>query len=111
MSNANRDVIVVMTTLPDRETAKRLALLLIENGHAACVNILADCTSVYRWQGSIETASEVPLVIKTTASAYQGVEREIRSSHPYAIPEIVSVPVVSGLPAYLDWVAQQCVCA
>lgn len=107
MPAANRDVVIVMTSLPDREAAKRLALLLVERGHAACVSILADCMSVYRWEGSIETASEVPLLIKTTASAYPRLEKEIRSNHPYALPEILSVPVGSGLPAYLEWVAEQ----
>ena len=108
MSAPNCDVIIVLTSMPDRDAAKRLALRLVEHCDAACVNILADCTSVYRWKGSIEMTTEVPLLIKTTASAYPGLEKEIRDHHPYALPEILSVPVGAGLPAYLEWVAEQC---
>lgn len=101
------DVVIVLTNLPDRTAALRLATLLVELHHAACVNILAECTSVYRWEGKIEVNAEVPVLIKTTASAYAGLEREIRAHHPYALPEIVSIPVGAGLPAYLEWVAME----
>jgi periplasmic divalent cation tolerance protein len=107
MAADNRDILIVLTNLPDRAAATRLAGLLVERRHAACVNILAECTSVYRWEGRIETATEVPLLIKTTSSAYPGLEQEIRANHPYALPEIVSVPVGGGLPAYLGWVAAE----
>lgn len=101
------DVVIVLTSLPDRDAARRLALALVEHCHAACVNILAECTSIYRWRGSIEETTEVPLLIKTTASAYPDLEKEIRAHHPYALPEILSLPVGGGLPAYLAWVAEQ----
>jgi periplasmic divalent cation tolerance protein len=107
MAADNRDVVIVLTNLPDRATATHLAALLVEHRHAACVNILAECTSVYRWEGRIEMAAEVPLLIKTTSSAYPALEEKIRANHPYALPEIVSVPVGSGLPAYLEWVAME----
>ncbi len=101
------DIVIVMTNLPDRASASRLAALLVEQRHAACVNILAECTSVYRWQGNVETATEVPLLVKTSAIAYSQVEELIRSNHPYEVPEIVGIPVRHGLPAYLEWVAAQ----
>ncbi len=101
------EVLLVLTNLPDRDSAQRLAHSLIENHAAACVNILAECSSVYRWQGKIERASEIPLLIKTTRSAYPRVQELIRSQHPYELPEIIAVSVVAGLPAYLQWVTQE----
>ena len=100
------EVLLVLTTLPDRASANKLAHQLIESRSAACVNILAECTSVYRWQGKIENASEVPLMIKTTRSVYAKLEEMIRSHHPYELPEIIAVSVKAGLPAYLQWVTQ-----
>ena len=101
----NSDIVMVLTNLPDRAAAARLAEVLVGNRHAACVNILAECTSVYRWEGVVKTATEVPLLIKTSSSAYPRLEDNIRANHPYELPEILSVPV-SGLPAYLNWVAE-----
>ena len=101
------DVLLVLTNMPDRESAGRLASALIERRVAACVNVLADCTSVYRWQGKIETASEVPVLVKSTAAAYPALEQAIRALHPYELPEIIAVPLSNGLPAYLQWVAAE----
>ena len=101
------DTLIVLTNLPDRERADALARALIGARLAACVNILAPCTSVYRWQGAVETTTEVPLLIKTTAARYPALEAAIRSLHPYELPEIVAVPVVQGLPGYLDWVGHE----
>ena len=101
------ETLLVITNLPDRESAQSLAYSLIENNVAACVNILAECSSVYRWQGKVESASEVPLLIKTTRSAYPRLEELIHSQHSYELPEIIAVSVVAGLPAYLQWVEQE----
>lgn len=101
------EVLIVLTNLPDVESADRLARQLVEQRAAACVNRLAPCVSTYRWQGEIETAAETPLLIKTTRSAYPSLEQAIRAAHPYELPEIVAVPVSQGLPAYLDWVGQE----
>jgi len=100
-------VLLVLTNLPDRDSAQRVADALIENRAAACVNILGACGSVYRWQGKIETASEIPLLIKTTRSAYARLEATIRAHHPYELPEIIAVPVETGFPGYLQWVAEE----
>jgi periplasmic divalent cation tolerance protein len=98
------NILLVITNLPDAQAAAKLAQRLIEERAAACVNQLAPCTSTYRWQDKIETASEVPLLIKTTKTAYPRLEKLIREAHPYELPEIIAVSVDAGLPAYLDWV-------
>lgn len=99
--------LVVLTSLPDAAAARALASRLVELRLAACVNILAPCRSVYRWQDAVEDAEEVPLLIKTTAARYPALEAEIRDRHPYELPEIVAVPLVRGLPAYLDWIVAE----
>lgn len=101
------EIILVITNLPDRDSARRMAHALIETGVAACVNMLAECDSVYRWQGKIESASEVPLLIKTTRNAYPRLEAVICANHPYELPEIIAVSVDAGLPGYLQWVVQE----
>jgi periplasmic divalent cation tolerance protein len=101
------DTLLVITHLPDAYSAHALAGALVEARLAACVNILAPCRSVYRWQGKTENAEEVPLLIKTTVARYPELEAAIRARHPYELPEIVAVPVDRGLPAYLDWVATE----
>lgn len=101
------EVLLVVTNLPDTDSADRLARLLIETRSAACVNRLSPCVSTYRWQGVIETASETPLLIKTTASAYPRLADAIRAAHPYELPEIIAIPVSAGLPSYLAWVDRE----
>jgi periplasmic divalent cation tolerance protein len=96
--------LLVMTNTPSRDVALRLAQALIERRLAACVNILAACTSVYRWKGVLETATEVTLLVKTRAEIYDEVQAAIKSLHPYELPEIIAVPVERGLPEYLAWV-------
>lgn len=103
--SAADEVLLVLTNLPDRDAALKLADALIEERAAACVNLLSACTSIYRWQGKRESAEEIPLLIKTTAARYATVEAVIRRMHPYELPEIIAVPVARGLPAYLQWVA------
>jgi periplasmic divalent cation tolerance protein len=99
--------LLVFTNLPDHGAAMKLAQGLVEKRLAACVNILSGCTSVYRWDGAVERADEVPVLIKTRASRYAEIEAAIRSLHPYELPEVIAVPVVRGLPDYLDWVAEE----
>ena len=99
--------LLVLTNLPDRAAAERLAALLIEQRLAACVNILAPCRSVYRWKGAVQREEEHPMLIKTTAERYPALEKVLREGHPYELPEIIAVPIERGLPAYLDWVAAE----
>ena len=99
--------LVVLTNLPDRGAAERLADALIEQRLAACVNILAPCRSVYRWNEAVQHDEEYPVLIKTNADRYPALEAAIRAAHPYELPEIVAVKVESGLPAYLAWVTEE----
>ncbi len=101
------EVLLVFTNLPDRSVAERIAEALVSDNVAACVNVLAESTSVYRWQGKLEHAREVPLLIKTTRAAYPQLESALRKLHPYEVPEIIALPVMAGLPEYLNWVAQE----
>ena len=100
-------ILLVITHLPDQQSALRIAQALLESRAAACVNILGACTSMYRWQGKIQTSGEVPLLIKTTRAGYSRVEGLIRASHPYELPEIIGVSVERGLEDYLKWIGQE----
>ncbi|HEX6690436.1 MAG TPA: divalent-cation tolerance protein CutA [Burkholderiales bacterium] len=99
--------LLVLTNLPDRAAAERLADTLVERRLAACVNILAPCRSVYRWKDAVQHDEEHPMLIKTTAERYPEMEKALRAGHPYELPEIIAVPIERGLPAYLDWVASE----
>lgn len=97
-------VVIVLTNFPDRESAMAVAAYLVEQRLAACVNVLDGCTSVYRWKGKLESEREMPVLIKTRAALFDAVQAAIRSRHPYELPEIVVVPVTTGLLEYLSWV-------
>ena len=99
--------LLVLTNLPDRAAAESLADALITEQLAACVNILAPCRSVYRWQGSVQHDEEHPILIKTTEERYAELEQAIRTRHPYELPEIVAVRIERGLDAYLEWLAAE----
>ena len=99
--------LLVVTNVPDRAAAERIAELLIGERLAACVNILAPCRSVYRWKDAVHNDEEHPLLIKTTSERYPALEQALRAAHPYELPEIIAVPIERGLPAYLDWVAAE----
>lgn len=101
------ETLLVLTNCPDEATANAIALALVEEKFAACVNILPRVQSVYRWQGAVESASEIPLLIKSTVGRYAELEAAIRARHPYDMPEIIALPITQGLPAYLNWVATE----
>ena len=107
MPEAAVDALIVFTNLPDRASALKLAQALVDRHLAACVNVLGEAVSVYRWEGRIATEPEVPVLIKTCGARYREVEAAIVAAHPYELPEIVAVPVVRGLPEYLNWVVAQ----
>src|SRR3954466_9592760 len=98
---------LVLTNLPDRASAERLADALIAQRLAACVNILAPCRSVYRWKDAVQHDEEHPVLVKTTSERYAELERAIRGAHPYELPEIIAVPIERGLPEYLGWVSAE----
>jgi periplasmic divalent cation tolerance protein len=96
--------LLVLTNLPDAATATTIAHRLIEQQLAACVNIVPQVQSVYRWQGKIETAAEATLLIKTTQARYAQLEAALKAAHPYELPEIIAIPISAALPAYLEWI-------
>lgn len=100
---AEEDAIVVFMTAPNGEEATRLADLLIGAHLAACVQILPEMESVYRWEGKIERQSEILLLAKTTTAKFAELEREVRALHSYETPEIIAVPIVAGSSPYLAW--------
>ena len=95
---------IIFCTCPDKDTAEKLARLLIDNDKAACVNILPGITSIYTWEGQIESADEHLLLIKAHKDHYQAIETALLDHHPYDIPEIIAVPIERGLPEYLHWI-------
>lgn len=99
--------ILVLTQMPDRASAQALARALVEGRLAACVSIGAPVESLYHWRGQIETAEEIPVVVKTRPERYEAVEAAIRARHPYELPEILAVSAVHGLAPYLDWIGAE----
>ena len=94
---------LVFSSCPDAETANRIANDLVERRLAACVNIIPGATSVYRWEGRVVTATEQVLLIKTHQQMLHSLQEALLESHPYDTPELVSVHIDNGLPAYLAW--------
>ncbi|MFY9805541.1 MAG: divalent-cation tolerance protein CutA [Candidatus Acidiferrales bacterium] len=101
------DKIVVLVTCGTRREARKIARALVERRLAACVNEFgAPMRSVYRWKGKVESAAEFLLVIKTTKQRFAGLRAAVRELHSYEVPEIITLPVVEGSPAYLKWIAE-----
>ncbi len=101
------DVIQIVTTTDTRDLAEVIARALVADRLAACVQIVGPVTSVYHWQGKLETAEEWQLWIKTTRERFEAVEQAIRQRHSYSVPEILALPVVAGGGDYLQWLAEQ----
>jgi periplasmic divalent cation tolerance protein len=101
----NTDAVVVLMTCADQAEATRLAEMLVGAQLAACVQLLPQTESVYRWQGTIRRDTEVLLIAKTTAANLSELEREVRALHSYETPEIVALPVIGGSAPYLEWLA------
>ncbi len=97
--------LLVLTNCPDALCAEEIAKALLEERLAACVNIMAPCRSIYLWQGAIEAANEIPVLIKTTTERFAELEALIKARHPYTVPEIIALPITAGSSAYLDWLA------
>ena len=104
LSTSSAGVTVVLVTAPDLESADRLALKLLEERLVACANVLGGVRSVYRWEGELRRDDEVLMVLKTVAAAVPSLTERVAELHPYDVPEVLAVPVVAGLDAYLGWV-------
>jgi periplasmic divalent cation tolerance protein len=99
--------LICFSTCPDAATAERLAEALVAERLAACVNIVPGLRSVYRWQGAVERADEVLLLVKTQTRLLQRLQERLRQLHPYELPALVAVETDLGLPAYLRWIADE----
>jgi len=97
------DKIVVFSTCGSQEEARKLAGTLIEKRLAACINITAPITSVYRWKGVVEEANEWLLIIKSRREHFDGIRAALEAAHSYELPEVLAIPVLEGAPNYLAW--------
>jgi periplasmic divalent cation tolerance protein len=100
-------VMIALSTAPDHEHASRIARLLVEESLAACVNLMTPIESVYRWEGRIEAAREVGMIIKTTRSRLPALERRLKALHPYQLPELIAWEAPAGSAPFIDWVIAQ----
>ena len=100
------DVLLAIVSCPDAETANRLATTLVQEGLVACVNQLPEVTSVYRWEGRLQTETEILLLAKTTRARLASVTNRVHALHPYELPEVIALPVCGGSQRYVDWVRQ-----
>ncbi len=108
MTDRPDDVRVVLVTAPDPETARTLVRTVVEERLAACGNILPGMTSIYRWEGEVTEDPEVLVILKSTVRGLPDLVRRLEEEHPYDLPEVIGLPVVGGLGAYLAWVSGEC---
>jgi periplasmic divalent cation tolerance protein len=101
-------ILLALSTFPDAEIARRISNQLVSERFAACANILPSVESIYRWKGKIESANETLVFFKVSDNRQSAFQDKLRSVHPYDVPEIIFLPVASGLPEYLRWVVENC---
>ena len=101
-------ILLALSTFPDAETARRISNELVAQKFVACANILPSVESIYTWKGKIEKADETLVFFKLSEHRQTAFQEKLRSLHPYDVPEIIFVPISSGLPDYLRWVADNC---
>ena len=104
MSESESPVMTVLMTTPDTETAERIGGTVVEERLAACANVVAGVTSIFRWKGRVERESEVLVILKTTADEVDLLRERIVELHPYDVPEVIALSVSTGHAPYLDWV-------
>lgn len=101
---ADDEVLVCLCSCPDLDGARTLGRTLVEERLVACAQLLPGMESIYRWDGRVDTAGEVLLILKTTRACFDRLQARLVALHPYDVPELVALPAVAGLPAYLHWV-------
>ena len=106
MSSSISSLAIVLTTLPAEADAAPLARTLVDERLAACVNVIGPMTSIYRWQGQVESEREQQLIIKTHAERVPALEVRLRELHPYELPEFIVIAVGGGSAAYLAWIGE-----
>ena len=99
------DVVVVLVTAPSAETAADLARTLVEEGLAACGNVVPGLRSIYRWEGKVHDDAEALLLLKTERRLLEALKARLPALHPYQVPELLALPVEGGLAPYLEWIA------
>jgi periplasmic divalent cation tolerance protein len=102
------NVVLALSTFPDRKAAHRICNQLVTEKFAACANILPSVESIYRWKDKIESGNETLVFFKLSENRQSAFQEKLRLLHPYEVPEIIFVPIASGLPEYLRWVAENC---
>jgi periplasmic divalent cation tolerance protein len=107
MSSRRGELRLVVSNVPDEAIASTIANALVDERLAACVNVLGGCRSVYRWQGAVETADEITLLVKTTRERHDECVRRLAALHPYDVPEIVTLAPEQVWPAYARWAADE----
>ena len=107
MTDRPDDVLVVLVTAPDLETARILVRSVVDERLAACGNILPGMTSIYRWEGEVMEDPEVLVILKTAARVLPDLVSKLEEAHPYDVPEVIGLPVVGGLGRYLAWVSDE----
>jgi periplasmic divalent cation tolerance protein len=95
--------LLVLMTASSRDEARTIARVLVEEELAACCNLLGEIDSIYRWKGTVEEAQEVLVLIKTTSSRFDALQQRVVELHSYDVPELIALPIVEGLPEYLEW--------
>jgi uncharacterized protein involved in tolerance to divalent cations len=98
------EAVVVLVTVPNAETAARIADALVGEGLAACVNVLPEIASTYRWQGRVERDREQLCIVKTIRDSFERVRARVIELHPYEVPEVIALPIVAGHDPYLQWI-------
>ncbi len=98
---------IIYCTVPNEFNANLIASSLVEENLAACVNILPSLTSVYKWEGIVQTDNELLLIIKTREELFSKIEEKIKSLHEYTLPEIVAVPIIKGSDEYMEWIRKE----
>jgi periplasmic divalent cation tolerance protein len=101
-------ILLALSTFPDQETAREISSELVTKKLAACANILPGVESIYRWKEKIESGNETLVLFKLSEDRQSAFQEKLRSLHPYEVPEIIFVPISSGLPEYLRWVTENC---
>jgi periplasmic divalent cation tolerance protein len=104
----SQKILLALSTFPDAEIARRISSQLVSERFAACANILSSVESIYRWNEKIESGNETLVFFKVSEEGQSAFQEKLRALHPYEVPEIIFLPVASGLPEYLQWVAQNC---
>ncbi len=98
---------LILSTIDSREAAEKIAHHVVEERLAACVNIISDITSVYKWKGALERTTEILMVIKTTRERLPRLIERIKELHTYELPEVIALPIQDGYPPYLEWIVSE----